>query len=284
MKIGLNFFPVRPQLLVPIARRADELGYESVWIGEHIVFPSKIESTYPYGPELGPPLTTTPLYDPLITFAFVAAQTRQIQLGTSIYLVNLRHPVVAAKLVATLDALSGGRVLLGVGSGWLEEEYAAVDVPWEHRGPRMEESIEVMRRLWTEERVTHEGRFFRFNEMGFEPKPARAPVPILIGGDTPPALKRAARSGDGWFGLRYTPETAAARIKDLKALRGDRPIEITVSPDTLPSLDEARRFRDVGVDRLVIIAKFFSGGQKTLEASLDGLDRFADTVMRRIDG
>ncbi len=282
MKIGLNFFPVRPQFLLPIARRADELGYDSLWLGEHLVFPAAIASTYPYGPSLGPPLPSTPLFDPLITFAYIAAQTRQIQLGTSVYLVNLRHPVVVAKLVATLDALAGGRVILGAGSGWLKEEYDTVNAAWEHRGGRMEECIEIMRRLWTEERVTHSGRFYRFEEIGFEPKPARAPVPILIGGDTPAALKRAARSGDGWFGLRYTPETAAARIRELRAMRtSDRPFEITVSPQTVPDLEEVHRFRDAGVDRLVLIAKELGAGQKTVEATLDGLDRFADMVMNR---
>jgi len=282
MKIGINFFPVRPQFLLPIARRADELGYESLWLGEHLVFPTTIASVYPYGPAgTGAPLPTTPLFDPLITLSYVAAQTKQIQLGTSVYLVNLRHPVVAAKLVATLDALAGGRIILGVGSGWLKEEYDVVDATWDHRGRRMEEAIHVMRRLWTEELVTHRGEFYDFAETGFEPKPARAPVPILIGGDTPPALKRAARSADGWFGLRYTPNTAAARIKELRAFRtGGEPFEITVSPDAVPSADEVQRFRDAGVDRLVIIARELAGGKKTVEATLDGLARFADTVMK----
>ena len=232
MKIGLNFFPVRPQFLLPIARRADELGYDSLWLGEHLVFPTTIASTYPYGPDARAALAQLRRYSiHFITLAYVAAQTRQIQLGTSVYLVNLRHPVIAAKLVATLDALAGGRIILGIGSGWLKEEYNTIDAPWDHRGTRMEECIEVMRRLWTEERVAHSGRFYRFDEVGFEPKPARVPVPILIGGDTQAALKRAARSGDGWFGLRYTPESAATRIKELRAMRAsDRPFEITVSP------------------------------------------------------
>ena len=120
-----------------------------------------------------------------------------------------------------------------------------------------------MRRLWTEERVTHRGRFYRFEEIGFEPKPARVPVPILIGGDTPAALKRAARSGDGWFGLRYTPESAAARIRELRAMRaGDQPFEITISPETVPDVDDIRRFRDAGRDRLVLVAKALGGRQK----------------------
>src|SRR5205807_1267865 len=135
---------------------------------------------------------------------------------------------------------------------------------------------------WTEKLTAHEGRFYRFDETGFEPKPARAPVPILIGGDTPAALKRAARSGDGWFGLQCSPETAAAHIKELRNLGAGPKFEFTVSPDNLPSLDDVRRFRDSGVDRLVLLARALSGGAKTLEASLDGLSRFADSVMNRV--
>ncbi|TAL02616.1 MAG: LLM class F420-dependent oxidoreductase [Rhodospirillaceae bacterium] len=285
MKIGLTFFPVRPQFLVPMAQRADELGYDSVWLGEHLVFPSKIVSQYPYGdPNVGPPLTTTPLFDPLITLTYIAAKTQRIQLGTSVYIAPLRHPVVVAKLVASLDAFAGGRVILGVGAGWQKEEFDTIGAPWEHRGARMEEMIQIMRRLWTEERVAHHGQFYQFEETGFEPKPARAPVPIMIGGETPVALKRAARCGDGWFGVRHTPESAAARVKELRAMRtDDRPFEISLDPNSIPSIDEIRRYRDAGVDRLVLIARALAGGGKTLEASLDGLTRFAETVMSRID-
>ena len=129
MKIGLIFFPVRPQLMVPIARHADELGFDSLWLGEHLLFPVKIASQYPYDTSLGPPLTTTPLFDPLITFAYIAGQTKRIQMGTSNYVAPLRHPIVVAKLVATLDALSGGRFILGAGVGWEKEEFDAIGAP-----------------------------------------------------------------------------------------------------------------------------------------------------------
>jgi alkanesulfonate monooxygenase SsuD/methylene tetrahydromethanopterin reductase-like flavin-dependent oxidoreductase (luciferase family) len=131
MKIGLTFFPVRPQFIVPIARHADELGFDSLWLGEHLLFPVKITSKYPYDPTgtLGPPLTTTPLFDPLITFAYIAGQTKKIQMGTSVYIAPLRHPIVVAKLVATLDALSGGRFIFGAGVGWEKEEFDAIGAP-----------------------------------------------------------------------------------------------------------------------------------------------------------
>jgi probable F420-dependent oxidoreductase len=285
MKIGLSFFPVRPLSLPPIARRADQLGYDSLWISEHLLFPTRIDSKYPYDPTLGPPLPSTPLFDPLLSLAYIAAHTRCIQLGTGIYIAPLRHPLITAKLVATLDALCGGRLILGVGAGWLKEEFDAIGASWERRGTRMEEIIQIMRRLWTEQRVAHRGRFYQFDELGFEPKPARAPVPILIGGETAAALGRAARCGDGWLGMFHTPESAAARIKELRAMRdGERPFEISVAHATVPDIDEIRRFRDAGVDRVVIIGgRLLGGGATTVETMLDRLDRFADTVMRRVD-
>ena len=287
MKISLTFFPVRPQFMLPIARHADELGYDSVWMGEHLLFPVKIASRYPYDPtgSLGQPLTTTPLFDPLITLAYIAGQTKRIQLGTSIYLAPLRHPIVVAKLVATLDVLSGGRFILGTGVGWVKEEFDAIGAPFEHRGSRLEEMIDIMRRLWTEERVAYHGKYYRFEETGFEPKPTRAPVPILMGGETPVALRRAARLGDGWFGVRHTPESAAMIVKELRALRGsDRAFEIMMEPaSSPPTLDDVRRFQDAGVDRLTFNPRALAGGQKTLQASLDGVSRFAETVMSRMD-
>jgi probable F420-dependent oxidoreductase len=282
MKIGLSFFPVRPSFLLPIAQRADELGYDSVWISEHLVFPSEVASRYPYDPAVGPPSPSTPLFDPLLTLAHLAALTQRIQLGTAVYVLPLRHPVVAAKLAATLDVLSGGRAILGVGAGWLEEEFDVIGAPWDHRGSRMEESLQIMRRLWTEPRVAHQGDFYSFDEVGFEPKPARAPVPILIGGETPAALGRAARCGDGWIGLRHTPESAAARVRELGAMRAsDRPLEISVESETVPSPDDMRRFADAGVSRLILNARLLAGGAKTLDAALDGLERLAE-AMRRV--
>lgn len=285
MKIGLTFFPISPKSLFPAARRADELGYESLWLGEHVVIPTKVESRHPYAPELGPPLPSTPLYDPLITFGYLAAHTQRIKLGTSIYLTALRHPIVAARLIASAHLLSGGRVLVGAGVGWIKEEFDVLGIPWEHRGSRMEENIHVMRRLWSERQVEHHGRFYHFDAVGFEPKPTGGTVPILIGGESPAALKRAARIGDGWLGVFHKPDVAAAKVRELRSMReSDRPFEITVSSETVPTVDSIRRYRDAGVDRLMFVARLLSGGQKTPEAMLAGLERFADEVMQRLDG
>lgn len=279
MRIGLSFFPVRPSFLLPMARRADELGYDSIWISEHLVFPRRIESQYPYNRTVGAPLPSTPLFDPLITLSFLAAQTKRIRLGTAIYVLALRHPLVAAKLIATFDVLSEGRALLGVGAGWLKEEFVAVDVPWEERGARLDESIEVMRQLWSEPTVAHQGHFFRFEEVGFEPKPVRRSVPVLIGGESPAALRRAARLGDGWLGLRHSPDSASARVRELRAMgEAATPLKVTIEAESLPDGDTLQRYRDAGVDRIMLNARLLSGGEKTIDAALDGLERLSDTA------
>jgi probable F420-dependent oxidoreductase len=283
VKIGLNFFPINPKFLFPVAKRADELDYESLWFGEHIVIPAKIDSAHPYNPELGPPLSSTPLYDPLITYAYIAAQTERIKLGTSIYLGALRHPITAARLIATADVLSNGRILLGVGVGWLKEEFDVLGIPWEHRGPRLDEIVHVMRRLWSEELVEHKGRFYQFDAVGFEPKPVRSAVPILVGGEAPAALRRAARIGDGWIGAMHTPETAASRRRELQAMRqSDKPLEVTVTSEAIPTANDLRRYRDAGVDRVMFTARLLSGGQRTVQAMTDGLERFAVEVMSAV--
>lgn len=284
MKFGLNNFPLTPKFLVPMALRADELGIESFWVGEHPVLPVRIDSPHPYYPDLGPPLPETPLYDPLLMLSYIAAQTKRIKLCPGVYLTALRHPIVVARLLVTLDQISGGRVLFGTGIGWIKEEFDALGVPWERRGARMDECIAVMRRLWSEHRVAHEGEFYRFEEVGFQPKPVNGTIPVLIGGEAPSALRRAARIGDGWVGLTETPERAAERIRELREMReSDVPLEITVAAEEVPTLDLVRRFRDAGVDRLTFIGRFLSGGGKTVEDMLGGLDRFAEEVIDRLD-
>ena len=175
-------------------------------------------------------------------------------------------------------------MLFGTGIGWIREEFEVLDVPWEQRGARMDECIAVIRRLWSEERVEHRGRFYTFDEVGFQPKPVNGSIPVLVGGEAPAALRRAARIGDGWVGLTETPESAAERIAELQALRGSaRPLEITVAADSIPTLDLVHRFRDAGVHRLTFIGRQLSGGGRTVEDMLGGLERFAAEVIDRID-
>ncbi|HME90201.1 MAG TPA: LLM class F420-dependent oxidoreductase [Myxococcaceae bacterium] len=243
------------------ARHAEDLGFESVWIPEHLVFPTKIVSRYPYAADGVPPINpSTPLLDPFIMLAQVAALTSRIRIGTNIYLLPLRHPLATARMAMTLDLISQGRLSLGVGAGWLEEEFQAVDVDFRSRGARLRECVRALKVLWTESEPEFRGRYYSFGPVKFEPKPVQKPhPPFIFGGETDAALKRAAALGDGWYGVGHTPETAATQIKKLRVLlteagRSSAPFEMTVSCATPPATrDDLRRYADAGVDRVVVL-------------------------------
>jgi probable F420-dependent oxidoreductase len=241
-----------------VAQHAEAAGFESVWFGEHLVLPAELPSTYPYSESGASPLTPdTPLYDPWVMLAGIATATTTLRLGTNVYVLPLRHPLVTARAVITLDRLSGGRVTLGAGIGWLRDEFEAAGIPFSERGSRMDEIIPLLRRLWSEEDpITHEGRHFRFGPVHFRPKAIQRPsIPIELGGTSPAALRRAALMGDGWMELGSTDlDELANRIAWLTASRteaglGDRPFLITAaigSEDT--SLDRLHR---IGVTRVI---------------------------------
>ncbi|HZR84066.1 MAG TPA: TIGR03619 family F420-dependent LLM class oxidoreductase [Candidatus Binatia bacterium] len=261
MKVGIPLFMLRPAQLVPVARLAEELGFESVWVPEHLVFPAEFRSRYPYTETGVPPVRpATPLLDPLLVLAQVAGATSRIRLGTNIYLLPLRHPVVAARLVTTLDVLSSGRLSFGVGTGWLAEEFEAVGISFADRGAMTRECVRAMKALWSADEPEHHGHFFSFGPVKFEPKPVQKPhPPILFGGETEAALRRAAALGDGWYGVGHTPDSAAKHVGRLRTLRADagrasEPFEVTVGASAA-ALDRAelQRFADAGVDRAVAL-------------------------------
>ena len=185
---------------VLLAKAAEAAGFDSVWTVEHIVYPEGYESTYPYSPDGKMPGSGQhPIPDPLIWLAFAAAATTKLRLATGIALLPERHPITYAKEVATLDHMSGGRVELGIGIGWLREEFAALNVPWERRTYRTEEYAEVMRALWADDDVSFHGEFVDFANLSSNPKPVNGRVPIHIGGHSRAAAERAGRMGDGFF-------------------------------------------------------------------------------------
>jgi len=188
--------------VVGFAQRMETLGYESVWVRDHVVLPWKSESRYPYthiSPSGQYPVAPSEnLLEPLTTLALVAGVTERIRLGTTVLVLPHRHPVLAAKIVATLDHLSNGRVILGVGVGWLREEITLFGVPYGRRGDWSDEAIRVMRTCWSEAKAAHHGKFFHFDELGCFPQPVRKAVPIWIGGNSARAIRRAAELGDGW--------------------------------------------------------------------------------------
>jgi probable F420-dependent oxidoreductase len=185
-----------------------------------------------------------------------------------VYLLNIRHPFTGARGFATLDVLSGGRAEVGVGAGWLRAEWEAVGLDPRTRGRRLDEAIDVCRRLWSEDVIEHHGEFFDFGPVMFEPKPVQQPLPILVGGESDAALRRAVERGDGWLGMQHTPESAGVIAGRLRAERGDA-FSISVG-GTVTSADDVSRYADAGVDRLIV-----SPWSRTSEA-LDGIKRFAD--------
>jgi probable F420-dependent oxidoreductase len=191
-----------PSAVGGLAQAAEELGYDSVWVSDHVVIPERIASAYPYSPDgafhSGP---RTPVLEPLSSLAYLAGQTRRIRLGTHVLILPYRNPVLTAKMATTIDNLSGGRLDLGVGVGWMQEEFDALGQAeyYERRGAVSDEQMRVLRTLWTEDVPRFSGDFYRFEPLGARPHPVQKPhPPIWIGGHTPAALRRVGRYGDAW--------------------------------------------------------------------------------------
>jgi len=227
------------QNLRTLAQHAEALGMDSVWVSDHIIVPRRIDSFYPYDPAGRFPTAPEQTYlEPLTALTFLAGCTDRVQLGTSVLILPYRNALLTAKIVSTLDTLSNGRVILGVGVGWMEEEFVALGLDsYRHRGAVSDEYIQAFRELWSSDEPRFEGRHVRFADIGFAPKPVRQP-PIWIGGHTAPAIRRAARLGDGWhpIGLRppasLTPQEmpeAVAQLHDEAHKAGRNPQDITIS-------------------------------------------------------
>jgi probable F420-dependent oxidoreductase len=277
MNFGIALGALNAHFHVDAAEEAERLGFESVWLPEHLVLPVRM-SRSPYGADEHPPVPpTTPVFDAFAYLGYLAGRTRHLRLGTHVYNLGLRHPFVAARGVQTVDVVSGGRVEFGIGASWLEEEWRAVDLDFDSRGRRVDEALDVCKRLWTEPEIAHEGEFFRFDAVAFEPKPVQKPwPPVLVGGESTAALRRAARLGDGWIGMGHTFETAAAQIDRLQEMRrqygrDDAPFQICLG-GAVESVDDVQRWEELDVTRLVV-----SPWRRSPEA-IDGLRRFADLV------
>jgi probable F420-dependent oxidoreductase len=264
MRIG--FFAIgigrltSPDWIRTVATNAERLGFASLWAPEHVVLIDRYASKYPYSAGEFPVPTETPIGDPFTTLAFAAACTKTIRLGTGICLVPEHNPVVLAKTVATTDLLSKGRLILGAGIGWLEEEFQAIGVPWERRAPRTRECIAAMRKLWSDDLSAYAGEFVKFEGARSFPKPANGKsVPVWFGGESGPALKRVAEYGDGWIGFNLTADEAAGKIKRIEELlktsrRKRSDVELTVSPYNKPmKTDDLARYRDAGVEEVVLV-------------------------------
>jgi probable F420-dependent oxidoreductase len=280
VKIGLSLGVLRPSAWEEVTVAADQLGYDSVWMPEHLVIPVQSEGS-PFAGSDHPPIPPdVPIFDVFAYLGFLAAKTDQIHFGTQVYNIGLRHPFVVARAVTTLDLVSEGRFEFGIGASWLEAEWEAVGLDFASRGRRVDESIAVCQRLWSESIIEHHGEFFDFGPVMFEPKPAHAPWPPLhIGGDGPAALRRAALVGDGWIPMNHTAEqipAAASRLAQLRAEAG-RPggPEITLGARDA-SADGLRRLADLGIGRAFV--KPWERGRD----ALDGIRRFAEQVLPEV--
>jgi probable F420-dependent oxidoreductase len=261
VKIGIMFSNAgplaHPETAGALARLAEEAGIESLWTVEHVVVPAGYESTYPYSKDgRMPGGEDVDIADPLVWLAWVGAQTSRIRLATGILILPQRNPLVLAKEVATLDRLTGGRVTLGVGIGWLREEFDVLGVPFEERAARTEEHIQVLRAAWTQESPTFEGRFASFRGAKSYPKPAQeGGVPIVVGGHSEGAARRAGRLGDGFFPGSGSVEATAHLVGVMRkaaeeAGRDPDGIEITCGGRPDPALVE--RYAELGVSRLMV--------------------------------
>lgn len=278
MKFGLALGALNPRAWVEVTEAADRLGFESVWMSDHLVVPMAAAGSPHAGSDHPPIPSDVPVFDPFVYLSALAARTSSIRLGTNVYNIGLRHPFVTARAVATLDVVSGGRVLLGIGASWLRAEWDAVGLSFDSRGRRVDEAIDVCRRLWSEPVVSHDGEFFSFGSTAFEPKPAQPGGPPLhIGGDGAAALRRAATVGAGWIPMNHSVDDlgpSLARLSSLAAASGrTAPIEITLNAADVVDVAGVRRYADAGVTRLIV-----RPWRRSAEA-MDGIRRFADDVL-----
>lgn len=271
--------------VLAMARRAEELGFDSLWVSDHVVIPRQIGGQYPGSAAGGPAFPAPPdwnFLEAISTLLFAAACTQRVLLGLSVLVVPQRNPVLTAKMLATLDVLSGGRLIFGAGIGWLPEEFDALGVPFAERGARTEEYLRLIKTLWTEEHPSFRGRFYSLDDVGFHPKPLRKPhPPIWMGGWAEAALRRVARLADGWH-AGGPPELLDERHQLLRRLAvevGRDPDDIVLSVRTESylwssgpeaALETLRRYREIGVRHASLV---FSG--RTIELALERMEGFA---------
>jgi probable F420-dependent oxidoreductase len=288
MKFGIAFANAgrfaEPDAAVEMARAAEDAGFESLWTVEHVVVPSGYTSTYPYDPSgKMPGPEETPIPDPLIWLAYLASATSRIKLATGVLILPQRNPLVLAKELATLDQLSGGRLHLGIGVGWLEEEFDAIGVPFAERGKRTDDHVAAMRALWTEEKASHHSAYTDFTDCILSPKPAQGTVPIHVGGHTDIAARRAGRLGDGFFPATGSHEELGRLFELVRTTaqehgRDPDAIEMTTGGNGAVgdgALDEVKALADLGTDRVILPAFLF------WRDTADALARYGDEVIAK---
>ncbi len=258
MKFGLRYCNtgryVDPSLAVELVQAGEEAGFESAWTVEHTVVPEGYQSAYPYSDDgkMAGGHDDIPLPDPLIWMAYVAAATSRIKLATGILILPQHNPVISAKQIATLDHMSGGRVLLGIGVGWMREEFDALGAPFDDRGARTDDYVAAMRALWGQDKATHKSDFVSFENIYCRPQPVNGAVPIIIGGHSKAAARRAGRLGDGWFPAREARSDLISLARQTAAENGRDPDALEITTSLPDDMDEIPKLAAAGVDRILV--------------------------------
>ncbi len=270
MKIGLFGINLGPlgevDAMVQVAQAAEAAGLESVWTGEHVVLPDPQIPPSPSGPQV-------PFLDPAIALATIAAATERIRLGTGIIILPQRNPLVLAKELASLDVVSKGRLIFGLGAGYLEPEFRALGAPFEERGAVTDEAIDVLKALWTMESPEYNGTHFRFSGIDAQPRPVQKPhPPIVIGGMSKPAARRAALRGNGWYGFMTDLEATQRSIDWIGEYASERDsalgeVEISVTPPPPVTAETVAQYAEIGVSRIVAVAR-----ARSVDEMLDFVD------------
>lgn len=268
MKFGIipvNIGVPSIESMVEGARLAEELGFESVWTFEHVIIPLDYDSKYPYNAtgKMGAPPETN-FVDPLIALTAIAACTTTLRLGTGVNILSQTNPLLMAKQVASIDFLSGGRMMLGVGIGWLREEFEAMGVPFERRGARFDDYVQAMRKVWSGETVEHESEFLSWHGFKSYPVPVQKPLPVIMGGDKGKIYERIAKYGDGWYVPGSDPDELKAKLGELRTVcervgRKFEDIEISCMWPGMGGVESVKALEAVGVHRAVIPAMVFGG-------------------------
>jgi probable F420-dependent oxidoreductase len=257
------------EMLVLVSRLAESTGIESIWVSEHLVLADPRRPPSPMDPE-------DPILDPVTALAFLAGRTHSLRLGTGIIVLPHRNPLILAKELATVDVLSEGRLIFGIGVGYVRREFEALGTPFGGRGPRLEEFLAAMRAIWTQDHPAYAGRIVSFEGVQAHPHPMQRPQPpIVMGGYAPAVMRRTIREADGWYGWGLDLEATARRLEIVRETaamvpRGDGlgPLEITITPPGDVDLAAAKRYAELGVDRLNLLLPW-SGAAHVLSRFFD---------------
>lgn len=271
-----------PEVLIPFVQRAETLGYESVWTAEHVIIPKTYTSVYPYNPRGKLPFPAdAPIIDPLVALTFIAATTTRVRLGTGVNILPQTNPLYLAKWASSLDHLSQGRLMLGVGIGWLREEFEAIGVPFAHRGRRADDYLQALKAVWSGEEVNYHGEFVHWQGFMMRPRPVQpGGVPLVIGGVSPAAIRRAVRYGDGWYVIakdlnEYRSHMQALAAECARQGRNQSELEITAYWNYYrEGKDSLAVYEDLGIHRLLINVHALRERDVTV-----ALNRFADAVI-----